>query len=65
MSRRSPALTVPKCDSFAAIVRMTPHSYFKDWVSWKGDSGTYYVQVIDRSMRIKFDEDLGARRRMR
>ena len=50
-----------QCDSFAAIVRMTEHTYFSGWVSWKFDSGTYYVQVIDRSMRKKFEEQMNGR----
>ncbi|KAK8845461.1 hypothetical protein IAR55_006174 [Kwoniella newhampshirensis] len=51
------------CDSFAAIVRSSQHIYYKDWVSWKGDSGRYYVQKIDRSMRAKFEEEMSGRRR--
>ncbi|WVQ93805.1 hypothetical protein IAU59_000883 [Kwoniella sp. CBS 9459] len=53
------------CDSFSAIVRSTQHSYYQDWVSWKGDSGRYYLQVIDRSKRAKFEEDLMSGRRSR
>ncbi|WVF66181.1 hypothetical protein IAT40_000921 [Kwoniella sp. CBS 6097] len=53
------------CDSFSAIVKSTQHSYYQDWVSWKGDSGRYYLQVIDRSKRAKFEEDLMSGRRSR
>ncbi|OCF45218.1 histone-lysine N-methyltransferase, H3 lysine-79 specific [Kwoniella heveanensis CBS 569] len=53
------------CDSFSAIVKSTQHSYYRDWVSWKGDSGRYYLQVIDRSKRAKFEEDLMSGRRSR
>jgi H3 lysine-79-specific histone-lysine N-methyltransferase len=48
---------------------LSQHTYYNDWVSWKGDSGKFYVQVIDRSMRRKFEEELmrgggrGSRRR--
>jgi H3 lysine-79-specific histone-lysine N-methyltransferase len=43
---------------------MTQHTYYSDWVSWKGDSGRYYVQVIDRSMRRSFEVEMnGGRRR--
>jgi hypothetical protein len=53
-----------QCDSFAAIVRMSQHTYHKDWVTWKGDSGTYYVQVIDRRRRLEFEVRMnGGRRR--
>lgn len=58
-------LNESNCDSFAAIVRMTQHTYLRDWVSWKGESGRYYVQVIDRSMRVKFEEEMGSGRRRR
>ncbi|WVR03485.1 hypothetical protein IAU60_000476 [Kwoniella sp. DSM 27419] len=51
------------CDSFAAIVRSTQHSYYQDWVSWKGDSGKYYLQVIDRSKRAKFEVEMSKRSR--
>ncbi|ORX34694.1 S-adenosyl-L-methionine-dependent methyltransferase [Kockovaella imperatae] len=51
------------CDSFDAIVKMTQHRYYNDWVSWKGEAGNYYLQVVDRSMRRKFEEDLNSRRR--
>ncbi|KAL7419409.1 Nucleosomal histone H3-Lys79 methylase [Cryptotrichosporon argae] len=50
------------CDSFAAIVRTTEHRYNPGWVSWKGESGTYFVHVMDRSRRIKYEE-LGRARR--
>ncbi|WRT63690.1 uncharacterized protein IL334_000613 [Kwoniella shivajii] len=51
------------CDTFAAIVKSTSHTYHQDWVSWKGVSGTYYVQIIDRSKRAKFEEEISGRRR--
>lgn len=51
-----------QCDSFAAIVRMSQHTYYKDWVSWKGDSGSYYVQVIDRTKRMEFEESMNGSR---
>jgi hypothetical protein len=57
--------TLYQCDSFAAIVKMTQHTYYSDWVSWKGDSGRYYVQVIDRSLRRKFEEEMSGRSRRR
>ncbi|ORY34276.1 S-adenosyl-L-methionine-dependent methyltransferase [Naematelia encephala] len=46
------------CDKFAAVVRSTQHTYYQGWVSWKADSGTYYIQVKDKSMREKFEEDM-------
>lgn len=49
------------CDSFAAILRSTQHDYYRDWVSWKGEWGNYYVAVIDRSRRIKFEESMMGR----
>ncbi|OXG13478.1 histone-lysine N-methyltransferase, H3 lysine-79 specific [Cryptococcus neoformans Ze90-1] len=49
------------CDSFAAILRSTQHDYYRDWVSWKGEWGNYYVAVIDRSRRIKFEENMTGR----
>jgi H3 lysine-79-specific histone-lysine N-methyltransferase len=54
-----------QCDSFAAIVKLTQHTYHKDWVTWKGDSGVYYVQVIDRSMRRKYEENMNGGRKRR
>ena len=53
----------PQCDSFAAIVKLHTYPYHRDWVSWKGDSGKYYIQVIDRSMRMKYEEEMSGRRR--
>ncbi|BEI86380.1 hypothetical protein CcaverHIS002_0606670 [Cutaneotrichosporon cavernicola] len=50
------------CDSFAAILRSTSHPYYSDWVSWKGDGGRYYVQVVDRAQRIKYEEKMNGRR---
>ncbi|WVQ62521.1 uncharacterized protein L199_000663 [Kwoniella botswanensis] len=53
------------CDSFGAIVKLSKHRYFPDWVTWKGDEGDYYIQTIDRSMRAKFEEELMSGRRSR
>ncbi|WOO77194.1 Histone-lysine N-methyltransferase, H3 lysine-79 specific [Vanrija pseudolonga] len=50
-------------NSFAAILRQTSHTYYPNWVSWKGDSGKYYVQVVDRSIRARYDEEQKQRRR--
>lgn len=44
---------------------MTQRTYHRDWVSWKGESGRYYVQVIDRTMRVKFEEEMASGRRRR
>nr|XP_018266838.1 uncharacterized protein I303_00816 [Kwoniella dejecticola CBS 10117]OBR88996.1 hypothetical protein I303_00816 [Kwoniella dejecticola CBS 10117] len=53
------------CDSFGAIVKSSQYTYHQDWVTWKGDSGKYYVQVIDRSKRAKFEEEMMSSRRSR
>jgi H3 lysine-79-specific histone-lysine N-methyltransferase len=50
------------CDSFAAILRSTSHQYYSDWVSWKGDGGRYFVQVVDRTQRVKYEETMNGRR---
>lgn len=50
--------THQQCDSFAAIVKLESHHYAQGWVSWKGDSGRYYIQTIDRSARIKYEQRL-------
>ncbi|WWC66703.1 uncharacterized protein I206_100607 [Kwoniella pini CBS 10737] len=46
------------CDSFGAIVKSIQNIYHKDWVTWKGDSGKYYIQIIDRTKRAKFEEEM-------
>ncbi|WWC85945.1 uncharacterized protein L201_000815 [Kwoniella dendrophila CBS 6074] len=53
------------CDSFGAIVKSSQHTYYQDWVTWKGDSGKYYVQIIDRTKRAKFEEEMMSGRRSR
>jgi len=58
-------MTENNCDSFAAIVRLAQHNYLRDWVSWKGDSGTFYIQTVDRSMRKRFEETMMRGRRAR
>jgi H3 lysine-79-specific histone-lysine N-methyltransferase len=66
LNRSSNDLTETKqCDSFAAIVKLSQHTYLKNMVTWKGDSGVYYIQTIDRSMRIKYEEVLSGSRRRR
>jgi H3 lysine-79-specific histone-lysine N-methyltransferase len=44
-----------QCDSFAAIVKLETHHYAQGWVSWKGDSGRYFIQTIDRSARNRYE----------
>jgi len=50
-----------QCDSFAAILQSTPHTYYSGWVSWKADSGRYYVQVVDRNRRRQYEEEMSRR----
>ena len=63
MTRRVHSADAAQCDSFDAIVKLSQHRYYNDWVSWKGDSGNYYLQVVDRSMRRQFEENMGGRRK--
>lgn len=51
------------CDSFASILKCEPYSYYSGWVSWKADSGKYYVQTVDRSLRLKYEEQMNGRRK--
>ena len=54
-----------QCDSFAAIVKLESHHYAQGWVSWKGDSGRYYIQTIDRSARLKYEQRMNGSRSSR
>ena len=62
VSDHLPKRLTTQCDSFAAILRLTAHDYQNDWVSWKSGADKYYVQVIDRSLRERYDKDSRRRR---